>query len=267
MTKAILVGDNRKVGRGLAEPVVARESAMLFALGLGSKKGLGNLGELAAANGVAYVNHTTPFSVEERPDLAGRAVETGGPPLSPGAVLSTYVAYIPVGAQPDASDYAVTSTLTEIYDRLSLDPKRKQYFVATIGEFEEVHWHAFQRPPIYGESGSYPDGRLKPEYLKEDKWSGVWALACGYVQAETVKPGEHKIVYKGRDHSHLLRLRDDSLGDLLDRAEAGAGVSLTQVLDRIEPHSFPGNPVHAYPTTKVRRAVVKVFDLEAVEEI
>ena len=272
MTSAILVGDNREVGRGLETTRTVNERAMLAGLGLGTKAGAGHLGELVAVNGHACINHTTPFSAAERPDL-GEALKLGQAPcpeLPPGAFLSTYVFYVPTGSQPDEGRVAQNAALSTVYSDFLAERQGAHYAAVTVGEFEEARWHAFRRPPIYHESGSNRDGTLKPEYLTEGRWTNVWGLAVGFLQRKQVRPGEHKIVFTGQDHTHFLRLKDfPSPAHLPGQGtldSAASGIFLEQIFRALEPHPDPPNPVHLYAQSRVRHAVLIIFNLAEVRE-
>ena len=272
MTSAVLVGDNREVGRGLGVTRMVIESGMLVGLGLGTKAGVGRLGELVAVNGCAYINHTTPFSAADRPDL-GEAVKRGQAPcpeLPSGAFLSSYVFYVPVGAKPDEGLFVQDAALNAVYGDFLAKRQGAQYAVITVGEFEEARWHAFHRPPIYHEPGSNPDGTLKPEYLKEGRWANVSGIAVGFLQRKHVHPGEHRIVYTGQDHTHFLRMQnapplEHGRGHgTLD--SAASSIFLQRISQELQPHTDPINPVHLYPQSRVRRAILVSFNLDEILE-
>lgn len=272
MTSAVLVGDNREVGRGLGITRMVNESAMLVGLGLGTKAGVGHLGELVAVNRRVYINHTTPFSAAERPDL-GEAVKLGQalcPEMVAGAFLSTYVFYVPVGSQPDEGLIVQDAAMSTIYSDFLAKRQSAQYAVVTVGEFEEVHWHAFHRPPIYHESGSNPNGTLKPEYLVEGRWTNALGIAVGFLQRQRVHPGAHKIVFTGQDHTHFLRLQDSlSLERFPGQAtidSAASRIFLEETFQALQKHPDPPNPVHLYAQSRVRRAVLISFKLAEIFE-
>jgi hypothetical protein len=272
MTSAVLVGDNREVGRGLGTTRTVNESAMLVGLGLGTKAGVGHLGELVAVNRRAYINHTTPFSAAERPDL-GEAVKLGQAPcpeLVAGAFLSTYVFYVPVGSQPDEGLVVQDAAVSTVYSEFLAKRQGAQYAVVTVGEFEDAHWHAFHRPPIYHESGSNRDGTLKPEYLAEGRWTNVFGIAVGFLQRRHVRPGEHKILFTGQDHTHFLRLQDSpSLERFPGQGtidSAASWIFLEEIFQALQAHPDPPNPVHLYAQSRLRRAVLISFNLTEIFE-
>ncbi|MGD0010742.1 MAG: hypothetical protein ABSE93_19635 [Terriglobia bacterium] len=272
MTRAILIGDNREVGRGTGKIRTVNDKSILIGFGLGTKKGIRHIGELFAVNGSAYINHTTPFSAVERPDLGEKLKigETSGPPLPPGELLTPYVFYVPMGSRPDEVIYTENSAISGIYAHILAQSSGAQYAVATMGEFAELHWHAFRRPPIYLEPGANPDGSLKPEYLDESRWKGVSGIACGFLQRKNIRPGEHKIVYKGQDHTHFLQLQGTVLDDLLsnetDVPSVRPSISFEKILQNLRVHPGRQNPVHLYPRSRIRRALVAIFELAEVQE-
>jgi hypothetical protein len=245
---------------------------MLVGLGLGTKAGVGRLGELVAVNRHAYINHTTPFSAADRPDL-GEAVKLGQAPcpeLVPGAFLSTYVFYVPAGSRPDEGLVVQDAALSTVYGDFLAKRQGAQFAVITVGEFEEARWHAFHRPPIYHESGSNRNGTLKPEYLTEGRWMNIFGIAVGFLQRKHVRPGEHRIVYTGQDHTHFLRLQNapplEHLPGEGTLDSAASWIFLERIFQELEPHPDPTNPVHLYPQSRVRRAVLMSFNLDGILE-
>lgn len=268
MARGVLIGDNREVGRGAGKAQVVEESRILLGFGLGTKQGLARLGELFAANSRAYINHTRPFSPLERPDLTHRAeaMEAASPGQA-GRLLTSYIFYIPAGSTLDATRHFENISLAEAYDLILSEFRGSQCAVVTVGEFSSVHWHAFQRPPIYGEPGAHPDGSLKPEYLLEGDWKNTLAISFGYVHRTINLPGEHSIVYTGRDHTHLLRLEAARLEEVLGAEWSSATARpfpLQERLGSLRPYPERQNPVHVYPRSRVRRAVAGIFELEEV---
>jgi hypothetical protein len=266
--RATLVGDNREVGRGTRQLQSFDEASALLGFGLGTKLGIEHLGELLAVNGVAYINHTAPFSKFDRPDLAERLPPgtIQGPPTSSGLVLTSYVFFLPRGSRPDQARCVEDSRLSDVYVRLLAERSGAQFAVATASEFEEVTWHAFQRPPIYGESVLEANGSLKPEYLQEGRWHNVLGLTFGFVQRQVIHPGEHRIVSKGQDHTHFLRLEatvlEELIGDCRKVVSADPPVTLQRIFHALRPCRGRQNPVHIYPNSRIRRAVLMIFELE-----